>query len=211
MQIFDTLNEIIFPHRCLSCAALGPAICSQCRLGWNPHQYITQLPNLKVTSSILYSSVASKILLAAKESHIQRADLLVSQAITHSMRSFLKTSDCSFIVPIPSRRGAVRKRGRQFVTEMSLESSEEFGLPLVEMIAHSRAVRDQSGLHLLERRNNLAGAFVIPLQIHRRGKAVLVDDLVTTGATLLEAARALKYAGIEVIGAVTAAVAQPLR
>jgi predicted amidophosphoribosyltransferase len=43
------------------------------------------------------------------------------------------------------------------------------------------------------------------------GRALLVDDLVTTGATLNEAARALRYAGIEVIGAVTAAIAQTVR
>ncbi|MEY4973083.1 MAG: Phosphoribosyl transferase domain, partial [Actinomycetota bacterium] len=44
-----------------------------------------------------------------------------------------------------------------------------------------------------------------------RGSVVLIDDLVTTGATLSEAARALRYAGITVIGAVTAALASPLR
>ena len=43
------------------------------------------------------------------------------------------------------------------------------------------------------------------------GKVLVVDDLVTTGATLSEAARALRYAGIEVMGAVTAAIAQPVR
>lgn len=211
MKIFQNLSELLFPHRCISCAVLGSSLCSQCRLGWNLHHYTTQLEGLTVTSSILYSNVASKVLLAAKESHIQRADLLVSQAITQSLKNFLAASQCDFLVPIPSRASAVRKRGRQFVTEVALNSSQECGVPLIEMITHSRKVRDQSGLHLLDRRNNLAGAFVIPLQLQRRGKAVLVDDLVTTGSTLLEAARALRYAGIEVIGAVTAAVAQPLR
>jgi predicted amidophosphoribosyltransferase len=76
---------------------------------------------------------------------------------------------------------------------------------------HARKVRDQSGLHLQERWNNLEGAFVVEKEHGLRGNVVLIDDLVTTGATLCEAARALRYAGIQVIGAVTAAVAQPLR
>jgi predicted amidophosphoribosyltransferase len=72
-------------------------------------------------------------------------------------------------------------------------------------------VRDQSGLHLQERWNNLEGAFVVTNKQQALGKALLIDDLVTTGATLVEAARAMRYAGIEVVGAVTAAIAQPLR
>jgi predicted amidophosphoribosyltransferase len=72
-------------------------------------------------------------------------------------------------------------------------------------------VRDQSGLHHTQRWNNLDGAFVVKESQQFLGKALLVDDLVTTGATLIEAARALNHAGIEVIGAVTAAIAQPLR
>lgn len=72
-------------------------------------------------------------------------------------------------------------------------------------------MRDQSGLHLEERWNNLEGAFVVKGEQVLPGGVLLIDDLVTTGATLCEAARALRYAGIKVIGAVTAALAQPLR
>jgi predicted amidophosphoribosyltransferase len=94
---------------------------------------------------------------------------------------------------------------------MAEESSQRFGLPVIELLTHTRNVRDQSGLHLNGRWNNWEGAFVVRNSQPALGKALLIDDLVTTGATLVEAARALRYAGIEVVGAVTAAIAQPLR
>jgi predicted amidophosphoribosyltransferase len=190
---------------------LGLSICSQCRRHWNPHIYFTQLPNLVVTSSIAYSPVAQKVLLAAKESRMRDADVLVSGAIAHAIEYCLRRGDYDFLVPIPSRSSAVRKRGRQFIAEMTQESSHRFELPICELLTHTRKVRDQSGLHLKERWNNLNGAFVVSSKQQALGKALLIDDLVTTGATLVEAARALRYAGIEVGGAVTAAIAQPLR
>jgi len=115
------------------------------------------------------------------------------------------------LIPIPSRKSAARKRGRQFISEITLPAAREFSIPIAEPLTHSRKVRDQSGLHIEERWNNLAGAFVVEKDDGLRGSAVLVDDLVTTGATLAEAARALRYAGIQVIAAVTASLAQPLR
>ena len=211
MRILTTLNELIFPIRCISCGHLGLSICSQCRRGWNPHLYTTHLPTLTATSSVPYSPIAQKILLAAKESQIKGADELVSGAIAHAIAEYLRRERCDFLVPIPSRASVVRKRGRQFISEMAEESSERFQLPVIELLTHTRKVRDQSGLHLQERWNNLEGAFVVTNKQQALGKALLIDDLVTTGATLVEAARALRYAGIEVVGAVTAAIAQPLR
>jgi predicted amidophosphoribosyltransferase len=149
--------------------------------------------------------------LAAKESQIKRADELVSAAIAHSVRTVLRDHRCDFLVPVPSRPSAVRKRGRNFISEVSIEASQIFQLPISDLLRHARAVRDQSGLDLHQRRNNLEGALVVTGKQRADGKALLIDDLVTTGATLSEAARALRYAGIEVIGAVTASLAQPLR
>jgi len=216
MEIIKSLNELLFPSRCISCSALGLSLCSKCRIGWNPHVYITDIGrgrgnSLRVTSSVLYSPIAQKIILGAKENHLAIADQLVSDAITHSLENLVKREKVDFLIPIPSRKSATRLRGREFIAEMAEPASRKWGIPLQSPLRHGRRVRDQSALDLEERWNNLEGSFVLSEIVELHGRAVLVDDLVTTGATLIEAARALSYAGIQVIGAVTAALAQPLR
>ena len=83
---------------------------------------------------------------------------------------------------------------------------------MVDCLQVSRKVKDQSGLHRDERATNLAGAFSLSSQV--RGDLILIDDVVTTGATLKEAVRAVNSQGFHAVGsvsAVTASVAQPLR
>jgi predicted amidophosphoribosyltransferase len=113
------------------------------------------------------------------------------------------------LVLIPSRKSVARLRGRQFIAELSRQLSDETGLRLYENLRYVRAVRDQSSLDAKSRFANIDGALIS--QKFFSGKAFLIDDLITTGATLNEAARALRMQGIEVAGAVTACVAEPLR
>jgi predicted amidophosphoribosyltransferase len=211
VSIFDELNELIFPNRCIACRALGISICSRCRVKWNLHRYITEISDqgdkkLKVVSSVRYSTIAQRVILAAKESHVKQADVLIADAIEHSIEYVLQRDWIDFLIPIPSRPSAVRKRGRQFIEEITNLAAMKFQLPVLPILHHGKRVKDQSGLSMEERRNNLAGAFVVKAEERARGRALLIDDLVTTGATLNEAAHTLRYAGIEVIGAVTAAV-----
>jgi predicted amidophosphoribosyltransferase len=67
-------------------------------------------------------------------------------------------------------------------------------------------VRDQAGLGARARQQNLAGAFRVRRRL--REPVVLVDDLVTTGASLTEATRTLRAAGVVVLGAATVAATQ---
>lgn len=216
MELLRNLSELLFPARCVACGELGLSLCSLCRKNWNPHPYITNIgrdsaTKLTVISSVIYSTVAQKIILGAKESHLRQCDQLVSEAVTHALQRFLNHSSVDYLIPIPSRKGAVRQRGREFVAEIAEDGSRIFNIPIATPLIHNRRVRDQSGLHLQERWNNVEGAFVVEREHGLHGNVLLIDDLVTTGATLCEAARALRYAGIKVIGAVTAALAQPLR
>ncbi len=214
MDFLDSLNQLIFPDRCISCKRLGDSLCYICKSSWSPNSFLSKFsgnPNLYVYSAIEYSDVAARVILAAKESHIKSADFLVADALGHSLREWLKNDWVDTLIPIPSRRSAARKRGRQFVEEIAHIVSNNFGIAVASPLQHSRLVRDQSGLDHGHRRNNLEGALVVRGNPEGLGRALLVDDLVTTGATLGEAARALRYAGIEVVGAVTAAIAQTVR
>jgi predicted amidophosphoribosyltransferase len=214
-----SLAELVFPSRCIGCSQLGISICSICRKSWHPHIYHRSIKVLDksypVTSAIEYSPIASRVLLRAKEANQVAADQLLVKAITHSLQYFLKNYGIGDLVAIPSRRSATRKRGRDFMQEITQSVAKIETLESMEILQHQRAVRDQSKLNSHQRTLNIAGAFSTTCNLAKLagsgniGPLIIVDDLVTTGATLAEAIRALRAAGFSVIGAVTGAVANP--
>ena len=119
------LTELIFPSRCIGCFQLGISICSVCRTSWHPHIYLRELTVLgsiyPVVSAVQYSPIASRVLLSAKESNIAAADILLTDAISHSLRYFIKRFGGDILISIPSRRSASRKRGRNFLGEITEE------------------------------------------------------------------------------------------
>jgi len=78
------------------------------------------------------------------------------------------------------------------------------------MLHHQRVIRDQSKLNVAARRENLAMALAIKPEYsgnYSAEKVVILDDLITTGATIKEAIRALTKGGFQVQAAATACVA----
>jgi predicted amidophosphoribosyltransferase len=131
------------------------------------------------------------------------------------------------IVPVPSTRSARRRRGHdpvRVLAELAARRLRREGRPVAvaAVLRTGRALEDQAGLSAAERAANLSAAFLVagaggpaPRRVLEpstvlAGPVVLVDDIVTTGATLAEAARALRAAGARVPLAVTIA-ATPLR
>ncbi len=218
MKILSTLSELVFPSRCLACGILGIHLCEKCRSELRPSHIRSIFPSnsgssLIVISATSYSTTASSILLASKESHISSADSVVGELLVHSLSFFLDKYEADFLLPIPSRPSMNRKRGRSYISDIAASIGKQHCLPTIPLLRHGRIVRDQTSLARTGRRNNLDGALVVEgrERVAENSRALLIDDLVTTGATLLEAARALRYAGIEVSGGVTAFVAKPLR
>ena len=211
----NSLSEILFPSRCFGCRALGPDICSLCRVHWNPHLYRSTIESMSIYSAVLYSPVAKRIILSAKEDGIKAADNLIIRAITHSLQLLLRDFEVGILIPMPSRSSSNRKRGRDFLSQITQSIAREESLEYMDLLSHSRKIKDQSGLNSHERIENIFESMAIDrnkLPSLGVGKdVILVDDLITTGATLLEARRALEVRGIRVIAAITACLSPPLR
>ena len=210
MSILQELSQLIFPSRCFGCSTLATSICANCSAEWKVRHYLTKLDNLEVQSAVLYTPVAAKVILAAKESGIASADELLIQVIIGVLEKVKLDTQPFRLVPIPSSRQSQRRRGRSFIVDLVQEISDRTGIPTLNCLALANKVADQSGLSRKQRLENMKGAFCIK-QV-ARGNLILIDDVVTTGATLKEAARALNSQGLRAhISAITACVAQPLR
>jgi predicted amidophosphoribosyltransferase len=117
------------------------------------------------------------------------------------------------LVPAPSRGAALRSRGDDPTLGLARGAARRLtragqAAAVVPALRLSRSTADQAGLGAQERAANLAGAARVPrrLQAAVAGRpVVLVDDVVTTGATLVESTRALRAAGAVVVGAAVVA------
>lgn len=106
------------------------------------------------------------------------------------------------LVPVPSAPKAVRTRGHDPARRIALAAAGELrgaglSVRVAAVLRQRRVVADQSGLNSRQRLENLVGALaVVPggARVLCGGSVVLVDDLVTTGASLAEAARAVRAA-----------------
>jgi predicted amidophosphoribosyltransferase len=117
------------------------------------------------------------------------------------------------VVPVPSTRAAVRARGDDVVLGLTRRAAAlvrrgGLNVAVVPALCHGRTVTDSAGLSAAARAANLAGAFAVRRQ--RRwalagATVILADDLITTGVTLAEAARALRAEGAAVVAAATVA------
>jgi predicted amidophosphoribosyltransferase len=117
------------------------------------------------------------------------------------------------IVPAPTRRSAARRRGGDPVTrmarlaQMSLAALPECrDITVVQALRMKALARDSMGLGTAARERNIAGRVLLRGALPRT-EVVLVDDVVTTGATARESVRILQAAGVRVAAVLVIAAA----
>lgn len=210
--------------RCVGCDRPGRALCDGCgsRLSEPPFRADPRprprgLPD--VWAAAPYDGVARAALLAHKEHAVLALTPALGRALAASVVACLcaaqvagvERSSCA-IIPVPSRAAVVRARGHDPVLRMARVAAAQLrrvGLDIAveSLLRVSRSVRDQASLDRDQRRANLHGAMRARRPPPSRGDrmAVVVDDIVTTGATASEAARALGEVGVNVVGAAVVA------
>jgi ComF family protein len=101
----------------------------------------------------------------------------------------------ALVIPVPMDRASRAQRGFNQAERIARELSLRWSLPLSCALVKGRRTKPQSALGREERLVNLDGAFGADVDVVGGTRVILVDDLVTTGATVRACARALRAAG----------------
>jgi len=120
---------------------------------------------------------------------------------------FLRAFDPHFLVPVPLHRARLKKRGFNQSFLLATELSRLIGVPTRPLLRRTRNTPPQVGLKGEARTKNVRGAFSTSDQFapFAGARLLLIDDVFTTGATLSEAAKALRKAGASEVCALTLA------
>ncbi|MEV0581944.1 phosphoribosyltransferase family protein [Nonomuraea sp. NPDC050310] len=214
--MLTALLTLVLPQPCLSCAAPNGPLCPPCLTPDPAPRSPTPPPPAlpPCWSAGDYEGPLKRAILAYKERGqttlaTPLGDLLaftLTRALHHTNQP---NHHPLTLVPIPSARKAVRSRGHDPVTHLAtraVQALKATGTPatLTPALTQARRTNDQAGLTAAARQANLAGSLRCTRDL-TGSTVILVDDVLTTGATLAEAARALRSTGANPCLAVTVA------
>jgi predicted amidophosphoribosyltransferase len=205
--VLDAL-AVLAPVECAGCGAPDRAVCADCRGELNAAEPVLVALDgvtVPVLVALPYAGVARAVLLAFKDAGRTDVARHLAVPLLAALAAALRTLPPGLageveLVAIPSTRAAYRRRGYAPVSAILLAA----GLRGSRLLRLVRQTRDQAGLTERERAENRVGSLAArPIAAGRT--VVVVDDIVTSGATLREAIRALESAGAHVAAAVAVA------
>ena len=213
--MFKTLKpllQLIYPPHCTICFATGSAFCPSCTNNWQQDVKAGQVVKIPLYFTNFYNPDSAKIILAAKENGNQIARGLLANSITKSIRKAVTDLNLSgeiALVSIPSSPAAIRKRGRNHIQELAIEIikiSRFHGISLINLpiLKISKKIKDQSNLNKEQRLLNLSGAYLALSSESSFNNLIVIDDLITTGASIQEGIRALSELNLCPVAIITA-------
>ena len=224
-RAIDVAAELLLGAACPGCSIAGFGLCVDCRIRLAeplPH-HTRPTPEPAGFPETVTAGPYDDLLHALIPAHKERQAWLLSRPLGVRLAravELLIMDDSAVagaerrplvLVPVPSTRAAVRSRGRDATAAIAaaaarrLRQDHRRPVTVLNALRPTRRIADQSELSEAERRSNLRGAYAVRRVPSSDGELILVDDLVTTGSSLTEAARALRSAGITVRGAAVVA------
>lgn len=223
-----SLADLCLPVQCGGCGAPGPAWCAACAgvfaraapAPWQPTPPPAGMP--PAWAALSYGGIVQRAIHGWKEEGRRDLNNHFADPLARCVQSIVEADlrhhrrpPPVVLVPAPSARSAIRQRGqwplRELVHRVNAvlhERQPKANLVVAPILCMCRPVRDQSGLDRSQRHHNMSGSMNVrraSLAALAGSHCLLVDDVLTTGATLVEGARALRAGGALQVSAATLA------
>lgn len=203
-RLWDAAADLALGSSCPGCHACGWGLCDTCReqLPAAPHSVVRPdwPPGTQVVASGWYREPLSSMVIAHKDDGAWQLAGVLGGLLAGAIDAIERDSNSkAVLVPVPSDRAAVRRRGYDHSRALANAAGRRLGIGVVPLLKRAHAADDQVGRgrhdRLGSQRDTMValGASSVPL--------IVTDDVVTTGATMVEAVRALRAAGCFVQGA----------
>jgi len=226
----EFILDCLFPSYCINCGTLlreNEVLCKTCfasiikyntffcgacraRLPTGNKTCHKNTPYLLGAASSYHDPAVKALVIALKFRGMKKAALPLSALMTDYYSTLRNGGEDAILIPIPLGKRRERERGFNQSLLLTRLIAEKLNLPLTEgNLIRTRETKPQSELgDVKERGENVAGCFALrnPEEI-RRKDIVLIDDVVTSGATMEEAARTLRKGGARTVLGLAAAKA----
>ena len=204
-----SLLDLCTGSACLGCGVPGVVWCDRCLSGVVEVHGRTAPSGLAVLAGARYEGQVRQAVVAHKE----RGQLSLVRPLARLLVAAMGRPSGALLVPVPSRRAAVRARGQDHARRLAGRAAALCQGSVTPALSWARSALDQAGLGVNGRSRNVDRA----MRARRSppgGVVWLVDDVMTSGATIDEAARALiaagwRVAGVAVVASVDARTEQP--
>jgi ComF family protein len=227
-MFMNILREIFFPRRCLGCGMRGISgvLCNPCfatiplngslfcglcraRLPYGKKICHLDFPYILGAAGNYDDPLLQKLIHALKFKHNREAAAPLGSLLAGYVERILFDPAGSTVFAVPLSKRRERERGFNQSALIADVFAARAGLRIADggLIRTRHATPQSRAIDIRERRKNVLGAFAVSNNFAVPKNIILVDDVTTSGATLFEAASALKSAGARTIIALTAAKA----
>ncbi len=189
-----SLLDLAFPAACIVCAKKPRPLCATCL----PTPSVSQLQgfDFPVLAGFNHEGAIEKIIAGYKDQQLVSLGKPLAQLVAQILQEFELSRLSAIITPARNQKN-YRKRGFDPANRLAKLAIRELTDPLkVVALQSTRKVQDQRGLGRQARVRNVSGSMRLTLPLS--GPVLLFDDVLTTGSTIAEMARACRAAGVEV-------------
>jgi ComF family protein len=201
-----SLLDLLLPSACCGCGRLGGLLCAACRDRFEPasngqHRFLAADPGVVIGQAFLLAMAAfshggqlRKALERLKYAGARRVATPIAGAAAPALRQLLIISGPAVLVPVPIHPSRLRHRGYNQAELIAEALGAATSVPVLDLMVRARETTKQHRLDRADRLRNLQDAFVAGIE-PPAGPVIIVDDILTTSATLEACAGVLRQAG----------------